>query len=64
MSGPAPELATRLELAVSAAREAGQLTLGFFQRADLAFERKADNSPVTEADRQAEQLLFLYEARQ
>ena len=52
-----PELATRLDLAVGAAREAGQLTLGFFQREDLAVERKADNSPVTAADRQAEQLL-------
>jgi len=52
-----PELAARLELAVRAAREAGQLTLGFFQREDLTVDRKADNSPVTEADRQAEQLL-------
>lgn len=52
-----PELASRLDLAVGAAREAGQLTLGFFQREDLAVERKADNSPVTAADRQAEQLL-------
>ena len=52
-----PELASRLDLAVAAAREAGQLTLGFFQREDLAVERKADNSPVTAADRQAEQLL-------
>ncbi|NLF67711.1 MAG: histidinol-phosphatase [Candidatus Anammoximicrobium sp.] len=51
------ELATRLDLAVSAAREAGQLTLKFFQRDNLAVERKADNSPVTEADRQAEQRL-------
>jgi histidinol phosphatase-like enzyme (inositol monophosphatase family) len=52
-----PELASRLDLAVGAAREAGQLTLGFFQREDLAVERKADHSPVTAADRQAEQLL-------
>jgi histidinol phosphatase-like enzyme (inositol monophosphatase family) len=52
-----PELASRLDLAVGAAREAGQLTLGFFQREDLTVERKADNSPVTAADRQAEQLL-------
>ncbi len=57
MSDPAPELATRLNLAVAAAREAGQLTLRFFQREDLAVERKADNSPVTAADKQAEQLL-------
>jgi len=52
-----PELAARLDVAVSAAREAGQLTLTYFQRDDLAVERKADNSPVTIADRQAEQLL-------
>ena len=57
MTEPAAELASRLDVAVRAAREAGQLTLGFFQREDLAVERKADNSPVTEADRQAEQLL-------
>jgi len=57
MPESAPELASRLELAVRAAREAGRLTLEFFQREDLAVERKADNSPVTEADRQAEQLL-------
>jgi histidinol-phosphatase len=56
-SDTTPELASRLDLAVGAAREAGQLTLGFFQREDLAVERKADNSPVTAADRQAEQLL-------
>ncbi len=57
MSDSAPELAARLDLAVSAARAAGQWTLGFFQREDLAVERKSDNSPVTAADRQAEQLL-------
>jgi len=51
------DLAARLQLAVSAAREAGQLTLGYYQRADLAVELKHDSSPVTVADRQAEQLL-------
>ncbi len=51
------ELAKRLELGLSAAREAGRLTLQYFQRSDLAVERKADQSPVTIADRQAEQLL-------
>lgn len=55
MSEPTPELASRLEVAVRAAREAGQFTLELFQRDDVAVERKADNSPVTEADRQAEQ---------
>jgi histidinol-phosphatase len=47
----------RLDLALSAAREAGRLTLEFFQRDDLQVERKQDRSPVTMADRQAEQLL-------
>jgi len=51
------EIIPRLELALSAAREAGRLTLDFFQLPDLQVERKSDNSPVTEADRRAEQLL-------
>lgn len=50
-------LSTRLDLAVSAARAAGDLTLSFFQRDAVRVERKSDNSPVTQADRQAEQLL-------
>ena len=53
----AAELSERLALALSAAREAGRLTLEYFGRADLAVERKADESPVTVADRRAEQLL-------
>ena len=52
-----PDLKARFDLALSAARAAGQLTLDYFQRADLAVELKSDNSPVTIADRQAEQLL-------
>lgn len=51
------ELAARLQLAVAAARKAGDLTLTFFQRDDLGVEIKADDSPVTVADRGAEQLL-------
>lgn len=51
------ELNARLELAVSAAREAGQQTLSYFQRDDLGVELKADASPVTVADRGAEELL-------
>ena len=51
------EITARLELARAAALEAGQLTLRYFQTADLAVERKADDSPVTVADRGAEQLL-------
>jgi len=56
MSGPAPDLPRVWIWRFSAARS-GTVDLAFFQREDLAVERKADNSPVTEADRQAEQLL-------
>jgi len=52
-----PEFLARLETALSAARQAGRSTLEFFQQANLQVDRKSDNSPVTEADRQAEQLL-------
>jgi histidinol-phosphatase len=51
------DLQARLDLALSAAREAGRSTLRFFQAQDLAVELKSDRSPVTIADRQAEQLL-------
>lgn len=44
-------------MAISAARAAGRLTLRYFQADDLAVELKSDASPVTVADRQAEQLL-------
>jgi len=58
---PAPtssdELQARWKLAVEAAAEAGRLTLEYFHRADLVVQRKDDDSPVTLADRQAEQLL-------
>jgi histidinol-phosphatase len=47
----------RLEYAVRITREAGELTLGYFRRSDLAIEFKADKSPVTAADRAAEELL-------
>ncbi len=51
-----PEWRTRYELAVEAARKAGQLAQGYFDR-KLAVEWKHDESPVTVADREAEQLL-------
>ena len=51
------EIQDRLELAISLAHRAGQLTLEFFQQDHLFVERKADHSPVTIADRRAEQLL-------
>lgn len=46
----------RLDLALEAAWAAGRVTLGYF-RAGVKPEWKADQSPVTEADRQAEQRL-------
>jgi histidinol phosphatase-like enzyme (inositol monophosphatase family) len=43
-----------LQFALDAAWQAGRITLGYFQTGVRA-ERKADNTPVTIADRQAEQ---------
>lgn len=51
------EILKRLELAILFGREAGRHTLKYFQREDLAVDRKSDNSPVTVADREAEQWL-------
>ncbi len=50
-------LQERLEFAVHAAREASTLILRYYLNADLAVELKGDQSPVTAADRGAEQLL-------
>jgi len=47
----------RLDFAVEIARDAGDLTLKYFRRDDLQVDRKADESPVTIADRSAEELL-------
>ncbi|MEM9185268.1 MAG: inositol monophosphatase family protein [Planctomycetota bacterium] len=47
----------RLAFAVEITREAGQHTLELFGRHDLFVDRKGDGTPVTEADRGAEQLL-------
>lgn len=57
VSRPDHQIAERLEIAVKIAREAGDITLRYFRRVDLAVERKADMSPVTIADREAETLL-------
>ena len=54
MASPSTE--TLLEFALDAAWQAGRITLGYFQSAPTV-ERKADNSPVTIADREAEQKL-------
>jgi len=53
----AAEIESRLQLALSAGKEAGQLTLRYFQQDNYSVERKSDASPVTIADRAAEQLL-------
>jgi histidinol phosphatase-like enzyme (inositol monophosphatase family) len=44
----------RLEAAIAAARAAGEVALKHF-RTELAVERKSDASPVTRADREAEE---------
>lgn len=51
------ELEWRLDLAYDAALKAGELILGYYQAAGLAVDRKGDSSPVTIADRNAEQLI-------
>jgi len=45
-----------VEFAVQTAHEAGRLTLGYF-RTELQPEMKADDTPVTAADRKAEELI-------
>ena len=52
-----PDYDRRLQLALEAAREAGRITLEHFRRSDLQVERKGDDSPVTVADRRAEEHL-------
>ncbi|MDO5580777.1 MAG: histidinol-phosphatase [Planctomycetia bacterium] len=47
----------RLELAIQIAREAGELTLSYFNNPDLDVEQKKDGTPVTAADRGAEKYL-------
>jgi histidinol phosphatase-like enzyme (inositol monophosphatase family) len=46
-----------LDAAVDVARAAGELTLRWFQAADLAVDSKPDGTPVTAADRAAERLV-------
>jgi len=52
-----PGLAARLQCALDAAQAAGELTLDWFCQSSLRIDRKQDGSPVTAADRAAEQLL-------
>ncbi len=46
-----------LQLALELADEAGKLTLTYFQNTSLKIDEKRDDTPVTEADRKAEQLI-------
>jgi len=57
MDSSLPSLNERLQLAIEIARQAGELTLQYFQQGNYEVELKADQSPVTIADQQAEQLL-------
>jgi len=57
MSSSTNDITERLQLAVEVARGAGRVTLEYFRREDLQVERKSDDSPVTVADRRAEEHL-------
>ncbi len=46
-----------LQLALELAEKAGKLTLGYFGRKSLQVFSKRDDTPVTEADRKAEELI-------
>jgi myo-inositol-1(or 4)-monophosphatase len=46
-----------LQLAIEMAEQAGKLTLGYFGRKSLQVFSKRDATPVTEADRKAEELI-------
>ena len=52
-----PTLDELLELALAAARGAGEVALRYFTR-DVQVEVKSDQTPVTVADREAERLLM------
>src|SRR5690349_6175924 len=51
------EFERRMTFARAAALDASQLILGHYQSATLQVDRKRDSSPVTIADRNAEELL-------
>jgi histidinol phosphatase-like enzyme (inositol monophosphatase family) len=56
-TGADQRITDRLSVAVQIAHEAGDVTLRYFRQHNLAVEHKADRSPVTIADREAETLL-------
>lgn len=49
------DLTALLDVALEAAYEAGRITQSYFQTTDFAVETKSDDSPVTIADRRAEE---------
>ena len=49
-----PSTQDLLDFALDAVWQAGRITLGYFQTA-VSVEKKADNTPLTIADQQAEQ---------
>jgi len=51
----ANHLQDRLDLALEAARQAGEIILRYYQSSSLTVDHKRDSSPVTIADREAEQ---------
>ena len=57
MPTPATELTERLESAVAFALEASAIPRSYFLNDGLVIDRKADDSPVTRADRETEELL-------
>lgn len=60
----AAPLQSRLDFALQVAREAQTLILGYYQNADLNVDLKQDSSPVTAADRGAEELIRKHLAEQ
>jgi histidinol-phosphatase len=57
MTSDIPQLSRRLDFAVDASRQAGKLILGYYQQEGLNVDLKQDESPVTAADRGAEELI-------
>ncbi len=57
------ELQQRLDLAITAATQAGRHTLQYFRASDLTIETKPDHTPVTRADKESEQILRAYLAQ-
>ncbi|HPB46809.1 MAG TPA: inositol monophosphatase family protein, partial [Microthrixaceae bacterium] len=51
------DLQTDLNFAESVMRQAGEFTLKHFRSSSLTIDDKSDGSPVTEADRGAEELV-------